>query len=68
MTTNFRLLSKKQVRDLVLYSFAHIDRLEKAGQFPKRVRLSPHRTARVGWLETEIQTWIETRLAQRDAS
>ena len=40
MTTTLRLLSKKQVKALVLYSFAHIDRLEKAGQFPKRVRLS----------------------------
>ena len=67
MTTKLRLLSKKQVRDLVLYSFAHIDRLEKADQFPKRVRLGPYRTARVGWLETEIEAWIEARLAERSA-
>ena len=67
MTTKLRLLSKKQVRDLVLYSFAHIDRLEKADQFPKWVRLGPYRTARVGWLETEIEAWIEARLAERSA-
>ena len=68
MSMNLRLLSKKQVKELVLYSYAHIDRLEKAGQFPKRVRLSRYRTGRVGWLDTEIQAWLETRLAERDAS
>lgn len=67
MTAPLRLLSKKQVKELVLYSFAHIDRLEAAGQFPKRVRLSPHRSGRVGWLETEVRAWIEAKLAQRDA-
>ena len=68
MITSPRLLSKKQVKDLVLYSYAHIDRLEKAGLFPKRVRLSPHRMGRVGYLESEIHAWIKARLAQRDAS
>ena len=67
MITSPRLLSKKQVKELVLYSYAHLDRLEKAGQFPKRVRLSPHRMGRVGYLEAEIFAWIETRLAERDA-
>ena len=43
-----RLLSKRQVRDLVLYFFAHIDRLEKESRFPKRVRLGQNR---VGWVE-----------------
>ena len=68
MSMNLRLLSKKQVKEIVLYSYAHIDRLEKAGQFPKRVRLSRYRTGRVGWLEAEIRAWLESRLAERDAS
>ena len=68
MTTTPRLLSKKQVKELVLYSYAHLDRLEKAGLFPKRVRLSPHRMGRVGYLEAEVHAWIQARLAQRDAS
>lgn len=58
-----RLLSKKQVRELVLYSFAHIDRMETAGTFPKRVRLGQHR---VGWVESEVIDWIEQRVWQRD--
>lgn len=65
MTSTKRLLSKKQVRELILYSPAHIDRLEQAGQFPKRVRLSPHRTGRVGWLEDEILAWIDSKLRDR---
>ena len=68
MSNNLRLLSKKQVRELVLYSYAHIDRLEKAGQFPQRVRLSTYRTGRVGYVESEIQDWLNSRLHLRDAS
>lgn len=58
-----KFLSKKQVRDTVLYSFAHIARLEEAGRFPKRVPLGP---GRVGWVEEEIQEWCRARIADRD--
>ena len=57
-----RLLSKKQVKETVLYSFAHIDRLEKAGQFPKRVRLGQNR---VGWVDNEVYDWLQERLDKR---
>ena len=67
MTSSPRFLSKKQVRDLVLFSYAHIDRLEKAGLFPKRVRLSSYRMGRVGYLESEIHAWMNARVAERDA-
>ncbi|WP_366518995.1 helix-turn-helix transcriptional regulator [Parerythrobacter lacustris] len=59
-----KLLSKKEVRSKVLYSPAHIARLEAAGQFPKRVRLGP---GRVGWVDEEIEDWIRKRIAVRDA-
>ena len=32
-----KILSKKALKELVLYSPQHVDRLEKAGKFPKRV-------------------------------
>jgi prophage regulatory protein len=60
-----RLLSKRQVRDRVLYSFAHIDRLEKAGLFPKRVRLGQ---GRVGWVEEEVLEWLRRKIEARDSS
>jgi hypothetical protein len=34
-----RILSKRQLKELVLYSPQHIARLEKVGQFPRRVQL-----------------------------
>lgn len=47
----------------VLYSPQHIARLEKAGQFPKRVRLGQ---CRVGWVEEEVMDWLRQRIARRD--
>ena len=60
-----RILSKKDLRALVLYSPAHIDRLEKAGRFPKRVQLGP---CRVGWVESEVLAWVADRIRERDAT
>ena len=57
-----RFLSKKQVRDLVTYSYAHIARLEKAGRFAKRVPIGP---GRVAWIEQEIQDWMQARVGDR---
>ena len=36
-----RILSKRQLKEMVLYSPQHIARLEKAGSFPKRVQHRP---------------------------
>lgn len=59
-----RLLTKREVRERVCYSFAHIDRLEAEGRFPKRVRLGINRVA---WVESEITDWITARIAERDS-
>ena len=45
------------------YSRMHIDRLEKRGQFPKRVRLGPNS---VGWIEDEVAAWQAERIAARE--
>ena len=58
-----KVLSKKQVREKVLYSPQHIARLEKLGQFPKRIRLG---RSRVGWIEDEVDDWLNQRIAERD--
>jgi prophage regulatory protein len=60
-----QLLSKKRVRELVIYSPAHIARLEADGRFPKRVRLGQ---GRVAWRASEIEDWILAKIALRDAS
>ena len=58
-----RILSKRAVRELVLYTPQHIARLEKAGQFPKRVQLGP---SRVGWIESEVLDWLQVRIERRE--
>jgi prophage regulatory protein len=60
-----KLLSKKQLKELVLYSSAHVQRLENASQFPKRVRLGNGPRARVGWIEQEVLDWLQARIDAR---
>ncbi|TIU48987.1 MAG: AlpA family phage regulatory protein [Mesorhizobium sp.] len=59
-----RLLNKKEVQTISSISPAHIDRLEKAGAFPKRVRLGP---GRVAWAYSEVLAWVQAQIAKRDA-
>jgi prophage regulatory protein len=68
MSDTLRLLSKKQLKELVLYSHQHIQRLEDAGSFPKRVRLGNHRGSRVGWIESEVRAWLQERIDKRQAA
>ena len=58
-----QLIDKKELTKLVKYSSQHIARLEKAGQFPKRLQLGQNRVA---WMLAEVEDWIEQRIAQRD--
>ncbi len=58
-----QLIDKKELTKLVKYSPQHIARLEKAGQFPKRLQLGQNRVA---WMLCEVEAWIEERLAKRD--
>ena len=60
-----RILSKRQLKEIVLYSPQHIARLEKAGSFPKRVQLGPNR---VGWVEDEVLDWLQNRLDDREGA
>ena len=59
-----QLIDKKRLVDLVQYSAQHIARLEKAGTFPKRIKLGPNRVA---WLLSEVNDWIDQRVFERDA-
>jgi prophage regulatory protein len=35
-------------------------RMEKRGEFPRRRKISP---GRIGWLESEVRAWMESRPA-----
>lgn len=58
-----RLLSKRQLKEMVLYSPQHVARLEKAGKFPQRVQIGPNR---VGWVEGEVLDWLQERMDCRE--
>jgi prophage regulatory protein len=60
MTKVRKLVSKKELRTVhgIPYSPAHIARLEKADQFPKRLLLG---ACRVAWWEDEIEEWKSSR-------
>jgi len=57
-----QLIDKKELVKLVKYSPQHIARLEKAGQFPSRLRLGQNRVA---WLLSEVEDWIDQSLCER---
>ncbi len=61
-----RLLSKRQVLDLVPYSAQHILRLEKLGKFPKRMRLGNGPRAKAFWVEHEVGGWVQDLIDRRE--
>lgn len=57
-----RLLRLQEVKGRVGLSKSSIYERVKLGQFPKPVPLG----GVVGWLESEIEEWIESKVAIRD--
>ena len=60
-----RSLRLPEVQQLVPYSKMHIDRLEKAGEFPRRIKLG---AGRVVWKQSEILAWVESKRAEPEAA
>ncbi len=58
-----RFIREPECRRLTALSRTSRWRLERAGQFPRRRRISPNA---VGWLASEIQRWIDERAAASD--
>ena len=58
-----RFITLDEVLRLVPYSRVHLWRLERVGDFPKRVKLGANRIA---WVESEIDAWIRERSDARD--
>ena len=61
-----RMLTRKELRQLVPYCPQHVLRLEKEGKFPKRIKIGKRR---VGWWLHEVLAWIAARnMEQVDAN
>ncbi|MGQ0699550.1 MAG: helix-turn-helix transcriptional regulator [Panacagrimonas sp.] len=64
MTTRERFIRRPEVRHVTGLTDSALDRLIRAGQFPKPVRLSPDPISRaVGWPESRVYQWNADRLA-----
>ena len=61
-----RVLRRPEVCKIVGLSKASIDRLEAAGDFPRRVELGNGKWKPVGWSSTEVYAWLDKRFAERD--
>jgi predicted DNA-binding transcriptional regulator AlpA len=57
-TSGKRVLSLEAVLDRVPVSRTTLWRMERAGLFPQRIQVS---TNRVGWIEADIDAWVEGR-------
>ena len=57
-----KILRWKELNKFIGLSRNTVWRLEKAGDFPKRIQFAPRS---VGWLEHEIQAWLAEHIANR---
>ena len=53
-----RILNSNEVVKKIDLSKVTVWRRERAGLFPKRINLSERR---VGWVESEIEDWLDSR-------
>ena len=53
-----RIVTRRELRQIVPYSPQHILRLEKQGKFPKRIQIGARR---VGWYLSDIEAWLADR-------
>jgi prophage regulatory protein len=53
-----RLVPRQDVLERVPFSDTTLWRMERRGEFPRCVRISP---GRVGYLESEVEAWIAKR-------
>jgi predicted DNA-binding transcriptional regulator AlpA len=60
-----RIVRPAEAEKLTGYTGTHLRRLEAKGLFPKRFKLNSESGlyGAVGWLESDIEAWMEARAA-----
>lgn len=61
------VVRRTELVSLTGLSRATLDRLEAAGEFPRRFRLAPGGRS-IAWRGDEVLRWIERRSASRDGA
>ena len=54
------MMKRKDIVEFTGLCYTTIYNLEKRGEFPARRQLSP---GRVAWVRTEIESWLNSRIA-----
>ena len=62
------LLNKREAAARIGVNPHTLVRMATEGRFPAPVRLSDHPLAEHRFIESEIENWIEARMAKRDAA
>jgi prophage regulatory protein len=65
MTRDDRFIDREELLSMVPYTIQHIYRKEKAGTFPRRVRVGANRVA---WVHSEILEWMKARIDAREGA
>ncbi len=60
-----RIIKRPEVSDKTGISRSQIYSLIAEGKFPKQIRLGGGRAS--GWVESEIDQWIDDRILERDS-
>jgi predicted DNA-binding transcriptional regulator AlpA len=65
-STNVRLLNSADLYKLgIRYVRQSLHRLEKAGKFPKHIKLTEN--GRCAWVESEVHDWLRERIERSRA-
>jgi prophage regulatory protein len=64
--SGIRFIAWPELEPRVPYTRQHLSRLERAGKFPKRVRVGNNQSGRVAWVASEVDAWFAARVAERD--
>ncbi len=63
------LISFEELKEMgIPFSTQHLNRLIKAGHFPKAIKLGPSSNSKKAWLKADIDAWLKELIAQRDAA
>jgi len=53
-----RIVTRRELRQIVPFTPQHIWRLEKQGKFPRRIKIG---VRRVGWYLSDVEAWLADR-------
>jgi predicted DNA-binding transcriptional regulator AlpA len=61
-----RLMSKKDVAEMVGFHPEHVMRMARQGKFPRPIKTGGAENCAVRFIAEEIEAWIAARIAERE--